>query len=491
MVQQGLYYSQELAIRQEQQLAPHQIMSLEILTVPLMDLQARLNQEIETNPTIERSESAGEQLVGDPLEDMTASASADSELAGTAVEKDEALASLVQLDDSWHDYVPPSHARQVCSSDDVERRRYFFDSLTAEKSLEDDLLEQLRTSDIPDDVKELGEVLIGNIDEMGYLRVDIEEMLSADLSGRITRDKLDDALATIQAFEPAGIGARDLRECLLLQLERAGRDGSLAHKIVDKYLQEVSRNHIPQVAKALGVSTVTIYDAWKEVQQLQPRPGSAVSGGSAQYVLPEVTVTKEGDDYVVTSNREYMPKISITERYLMLLDKPETPTEIKNYIREKINNGKLLIKSLSQRQSTVQRIAEVIVERQQDFFDLGEDQLKPMTMSEVADVIGVHETTVSRAIANKFVQTPRGLLPLKHFFAGGFKAEDGAMKSSRSVKHMIQQMVGEENPKKPLSDQAIVKLLTEEGLKVARRTVAKYREELGIQSSHLRRNHNA
>ncbi len=489
MVQQGLYHAQELTLRQEQQLAPHQIMSLEILTLPLLDLQARMNQELETNPALERVESAGEQLAGDPVEDMTASASAESDAAGLAAEKDEAIADLIQLDESWQDYVPPSHARQVTTADDEDRRRYFFDSLTSEKSLEDDLLEQLQMSDMPADIRELAELLIGNIDEMGYLRLKLEDLVAADSSDRVTMDKLEDALSAVQALDPPGIGARDLRECLLLQLERQGRYDCLAYKIVDKYLTEVSRNHIPQVAKALKVSTVAVYDAWKEIQQLQPRPGSAINNSGIQYVLPEVTVEKTDDGFEVICNREYMPRVSIADRYLRLLEDPNTPDDIKAYIREKITSGKLLIKSLNQRQSTVQRITEVLLDKQREFFELGEESLKPLTMSEVAEIIGVHETTVSRAIANKFIQTPRGLYPLRNFFAGGFETEEGDMLSSRSVKHMIQGMVAEEDPKKPLSDQAIVKLLQEEGVKVARRTVAKYREELGIPSSHLRRDH--
>ncbi len=489
MPQQGLFHSQELALRQELQLAPHQILSLEILTVPLLDLQSRINQELENNPTLERLESSNEQLAGDPLEGATASVPNDGDVAAAAAEKDDYIASLMQLEESWHDYLPPGHAKQYASSDDEEKRRYFFDTLTTEKTLEEDLLEQLRTSDVDDEIRELGELLIGNIDDTGYLRANLDELAEMIGGGKQTLKKLQQTLKLIQSFEPVGIGARDLRECLLIQLERSDRKNSLAYKLVDKYLEDISRNRVPQVAKKLNISTTELYDAWREVQTLQPRPGSAASPGGIQYVVPEVTINRENGEYKVSSNREYMPRLSISKQYRELLENPNTPPEIKQYVREKINNGKLLMKSLTQRQSTVHRISEIILKKQSDFFEQGDEALKPMTMSEVAEEIGVHETTVSRAIANKYIDTPQGLLPLKHFFSGGFESDSGEMLSNRSIKHKIQAMVNEEDPKKPLSDQKIVTMLKEEGLKVARRTVAKYREELGIPSSHMRKTH--
>lgn len=488
MPQQGLF--QELALRQELQLAPHQILSLEILTVPLLDLQSRINQELENNPTLERVESMNEKLIGDPVESETASASKDSDLAAAAAEKDDYINNLMRLDDSWQDYLPPGHARQFSSQDDEERRRYFFDTLTTEKTLEEDLLEQLRMSDAEDELVEYGELLIGNIDETGYLRANLEE-----LAGSISLDrseglkKLEAALELVQSFEPPGIGARDLRECLLIQLERSGKKGTLVYKIVDKYLEDISRNRIPQVAKALNISTAELYDSWRDIQKLQPRPGSAASPGGVQYVVPEVTISKEDGAYEVSSNRDYMPKLSISKQYRAILEDPNTANEIKQYVRDKINSGKLLMKSLSQRESTVHRISEIILKRQKEFFENGDESMKPMTMNQVAEEIGVHETTVSRAIANKYIQTPHGMLPLRHFFSGGYQSENGEMLSNRSIKHKIQAMVSEEDPKKPLSDQKIVEMLKEEGLKVARRTVAKYREELGIPSSHLRKSH--
>ena len=489
MVQQGLFNTQELALRQELQLAPHQILSLEILTAPLLELQARLNQELATNPALERQESSGEQLAGDPIEEMASAPESDPEQAGAEAEKDECIADLMRLDEGWREYLPPSHARPSASADDEERRRYFFDSLTAETTLQDELLEQLRTSDTAAEHLELAELLVGNLDGSGYLRVPLEELLPQVADHGVTLAQLGAALAVVQAFDPPGVGARDLRECLLLQLRRAGRGDSLAGKIVDKYLDDVSRNHIPQVAKALHVSNIEVYDAWKEIQRLRPRPGSDSATSGVQYVMPEVSIERINGEYVVSTSRDYLPRLTLSEQYCLLLEKPDTPEDIKRYIREKINNGKVLIKSLEQRQSTMQRLTEIVVDKQREFFDKGDDFLKPLTMGEVAQIIGVHETTVSRAIANKYVQTPRGLLPLRFFFSGGYQTQAGEQLSSRSVKSKIQALVADEDPDDPLSDQQIVALLKADGLDLARRTVAKYREELNIPSSHLRRSH--
>ncbi len=490
MVQHGLHLSQDLSLRQEQIIAPHQIQSLEILAIPLLDLQARVNQEMEDNPTLELMDSESEQLIGDPMEELSDPQSDNRELAGDVAEKDEYLANLMQIDDMWREYVPPNHAKQYATADDEEKRRYFFDSLTTEKTLADDLLEQLRLSDTDDETAMLAEQIIGSLDEAGYLRATLEELATSMAADTAAVKK---ALDLVQTFEPPGIGARDLRECLLIQLRHNGRENSLTYKVVDKHLEDIARNRIPQMAKALKTSPPALYEVIEEIKRLQPRPGSASENNHVQYVLPELEVEldEEQNNYVVKSQRDYLPRLRISPHYLRILEDPSVPKEVKQYVREKITGGNFLIKSIAQRQSTLQTITQIIVARQRAFLEEGEEALHPLTMSQVADEIGVHETTVSRAIANKFVQTPRGLYPLKFFFAGGYETEDGEMLSSHSIKHKLQTLITEENPNKPLSDQKLVNLLKQDGLNVARRTVAKYREELGIPSSHLRKNHSS
>ena len=487
MVQPGAYLTQEVGLRQEQIIAPHQIQSLEILAIPLLDLQARLSQELEANPALERTESEGEQLVGDPVEELGAAASV-APTDATIAEKDEFLASLMRLEESWQDYLPPDHARRFNSPDDDERRRFFFDTLTAEKTIEDELLEQLRTSDSDEDTKRLAALIIGNLDANGYCRAKLEDLarnVGATLSA------MTQALKLVQGFEPPGIAARDLRECLLLQLERLGRKGTLAWQIVDKYLEPMGRNRLPDVARGLRVSVTALLEAWTEVRGLRPRPSAGFSHGDVQYVLPEATVSRENGKLVVTTNHETLPQLRISPLYRKLLEDPNTPPEVRQYIREKVTSGNQLMRSLSQRQSTIQRLTEVVLRHQQDFFEQGEGAMRPLTMSQVAQEIGVHETTVSRAIANKFIQTPRGLYPLRRFFTGGYETEGGDQLSNLGVKHKIQAMISEEDAAHPLSDQQLVARLKEQGLEVARRTVAKYREELGVPSSHLRRSYTA
>jgi len=482
-IQQGLYQSTEL--QQVQIIAPQQIQSLEILTAPLFDLSTRINQEMEANPALERLSTDGEQLVGDPMEEL-GETQVDADMASAAAEKDEVLANIVQLDESWGDYLLPNHARSYAGAEDDERRQYFFDSLTAGSTLADDLMQQLRTSDFDEQTTKIGEAVIGSIDESGYLRSRPEDVAVA--CGANVKD-VRRVINTLQTFEPAGVCARDLRECLLLQLERQGRKDSLTYKAIDKHLDKLAKNRIPQVAKALRISAATLHEVMNEIRQLQPRPGHSVATGNEQYVLPEVFVEKQDNGYTIRTNTDHTPRIRVSPLYIKLLGDPDTPKDVCEYIKEKILNGNALIKSLSHRQTTIERIAEIIVDWQREFLDSGDESMRPLTMSQVAAEIGVHETTVSRAVANKYIQTPRGLYPFKYFFTTGYQTSDGNMLSSRSIKSKIQAMVSEEDFSHPLSDQKIVALLKNQGVPVARRTVAKYREELGIQSSHLRKSY--
>jgi RNA polymerase sigma-54 factor len=481
MPQQGLFQSAEM--RQDLVIAPHQIQSLEMLTAHFLELQARISQEMEQNPTLESVEVRSEELVGDPMEDATAP-SESQELAAAISEKDEFLANLVGSGESWRDYLPPSHGAPTHTTDDEERRRFFFDSLTTSRSLTDELIEQLRTGDASPRIQEIATVIIGNISDTGYLRADSAEV--CQVAG-CEEAEFQEGLTLVQSFEPAGIGARDLRECLMLQLERIDQAGSLAYRVADGHLAAIGRNRIPEVARKLGVSTAELYGAIESIKQLQPRPGNAVPSDIDEYVIPEVHIEKQNGDYTVTLNKACMPKLRISERYMAILEDPATPKDVRNYIKERISSGNLLMNSVSQRQETILKIAQIIARRQIDYFEEGEQSLRPMTMGQVADEIGVHETTVGRAIANKYLQSPRGLVPMRQFFSTGYHSDSGEDLSARSIQAKIETLIGNEDSSKPLSDQKIVTLLAKDGLKVARRTVAKYREGLGIPSSHLRK----
>lgn len=481
---QNLVLSQRL----EQILAPQQIQALEILLATIPEIEQKISEELAENPTLELLGTGSEQLVGNPVESDVATNGDVGDAAGEAAEKDEALATLMQLGEVWRDCAPTSYSSYTGTSpEDEERRQFLLDSLVEEPGLQDVLVAQLRQlDDVDARCREVCEQVIGSIDDTGYLRThtsDIAIAATADVS------EVRKALSIVQGFDPPGVGARDLRECLLLQLERKGKKGTLIYRVVDEYLDEIGRNQIPKVARALRVSSAQLYEVLEGIRKLNPHPGSLVTPAKAgDFVYPEAFI--EGDNnggWQVRLNRDYTPRLRISPYYLKVLEDPSTSKEVKSYIREKMANSKLLLRAIDQRQSTIEEIANSLLVFQRGFFDHGVEHMRPLVMSEVADDIGVHETTVSRAIANKYVQTPHGLFPFRHFFSTGYRADGGEMVSSHGIKQKLQALVSSEDPRKPLSDQKLAELLKEQGFKVARRTVAKYREEMDVLPSHMRR----
>jgi RNA polymerase sigma-54 factor len=278
-----------------------------------------------------------------------------------------------------------------------------------------------------------------------------------------------------------------MRECLLLQLERGGREKTLEYRIVRDYMEALKKRKMPEMARGLGVSVDQIQAAVERIKRLEPRPGREFLPDDDRYISPEVFVQKIGDDYVVTTNNEQIPHLRISNTYKDIMSKADATAEDREYIREKIRAGKFLIKSLQQRQQTILNIGNEIVKRQREFMDKGVAFLRPMTMVQVAEVVGVHETTVSRAVSCKYIDTPQGIFEMKYFFTSGIQTENGGGVSNTSVKDMVAEMFAGENTGKPLSDQEIVKMLKEKGIIIARRTVAKYRAELNILPSNLRK----
>ena len=345
-------------------------------------------------------------------------------------------------------------------------------------------MEQVRESDLTDEQRGIAELIIGNIDDYGYLKATVEELAA---STSLPAEKISEVLKVIQTFDPPGVGARDLRECLMLQLERAGQQESLEYRIVRDFMDALGKRRIPEIARGTGQPVDEVQDALARIARLEPRPGRAFLPDTDQYVLPEVFVQKNGDDFTVTTNDEQIPHLRISNVYKDLMSQGENSAEVKNYIREKIRAGKFLIKSLHQRQQTILNIGREIVKRQREFMEKGVAHLKPMTMAQIAEVVGVHETTVSRAVSGKYMQTPQGVFEMKFFFTAGLQTATGADVSNTSVKDMIAEIFKSENPAKPLSDQEVVKMLADKGITIARRTVAKYRDELDILPSNLRK----
>lgn len=445
--------------------------SLQLLQTPTLELRHLVQQELVENPTLEEENT-------DISLDEASSSSEDDDF-------DKEFAELSQLDEEWREYMAQSRMSAPRKEDADEKHQFVMDSLVEPITLQEHLLNQLSFADADKTLRELSEMLIGNIDENGFLQVDLEE-LCFDMG--IPMDDLEDARTLVQSFDPVGVGASDLRECLLIQLERLGKHHSLEYRVVDHHLDDLARKRYPQIAKKLSVTPEQITKAAEFIAALDPRPGSRFGGDTNTYVTPDVSVEKIGDEWVVTMNNEQIPRLRISNAYKDLMAN-NNGREARSYIRDKIRAGKFLIKSIHQRQQTIRSIATEIVKRQPGFFDKGPSRLKPMNMAQIADEVGVHETTVSRAVSGKYMSTPHGVFEMKYFFTTGYQTEDGETLSNTSVKQTLAELIANEEPRKPLSDQRLVEELGKRGVTIARRTVAKYREELHILPSHMRRSY--
>ena len=453
----------------QQVLAPQLQQSLQILQAPTLELRNIVQQELQTNPVLE------EDANGQEAEDRSAADEADFQ---------EEFDRLAKLDEEWRDYMAQNVSYSGRSQEDEERRQFFLDSLANQETLQQHLLEQLNTADVGAQKRKSAELLIGNIDDLGFLSAPLEEI--ANLSGTPVED-LQDALDLVQTFHPVGVGARDLKDCLLIQLRRLGKGQSIEYQIVDQYLDDLGRKRYPDIARRLGLTVDQVQKAANFIATLDPKPGQIFSPEPNSYVLPDVLVEKVSDDYVVSLTGDQIPHLRINKTYRDLMTQSRNGGEVRDYIREKIRSGKFLIKSIHQRQQTILNIAIEIVKRQRDFLDHGTAFLKPMTMVQIADAVGVHETTVSRAISGKYIATPQGVVEMKFFFTPGYQTNDGLSLSNTSVKETIADLVRNEDSRMPLSDKEIVEILSERGIPIARRTVAKYRAELNILPSNLRK----
>ncbi len=461
----------------QQTLAPQLRQALEYLQVPMLELRTLIQQELEQNPTLEELP-----MDMEPLEIEPGSPEPDERMEDLDVE--EQIEALANLDQDWGDYYRKNHTLQPHSTEEDERRRFFMDSLSEGETLEEHLKNQLALSSLENEDRRAAELIIGSLNDDGYLTVSLEEISevsSLDIS------RFEYALQQIQDLHPIGVAARNLEECLHNQLERLGLKDSLAADIVHNCLNDLAAHKYDGIAKALHTSREEVQKAVGIIESLDPRPGRIYSNETAAFVVPDVVVTKTDEGYKIIMNDEYIPQLRISRYYKELLKDPAASREARSYVKDKIRGGAFLIKSIEQRQSTLYNVARLIVDIQEDFLEHGVSALKPLTMNSIAERLEVHETTVSRAIANKFMQTPQGLFDMKYFFTPGIKAADGGMVSNKSVKDMIEQILLEEDEQKPYSDQTIVKLLKDRRITIARRTVAKYREELKILPSHMRK----
>jgi RNA polymerase sigma-54 factor len=475
MAAQGMQQRQSLALQQV--LSPQLQQSLLILQTPLLELRNLVQQEMETNPVLEElPEDLG------PNDRSEAEASADENF------RDE-FEKLASLDEEWRDYMAQSASSNFDgrrgSKEADEKRQFLFDSIPVQETLQQNLIAQLNQTVLSADDRKAAELVIGNIDDDGFLQSTPEEMA---LNSGIPQDDFERVLGLIQTFYPAGVGARDLRECLLMQLQRQRKEHSLEYRIVSEHLDDLGRHRFPDIARRMAISVEDVQRAADNIARLNPRPGQVFAAAPQNYVLPDVIVEKVDGEYQIAFNNEQIPHLRISNLYKDIIASGDAQTsDVKDYIRDKIRSGKFLIRSIHQRQQTIINIAQQIVSRQRDFLEHGPSHLKPMTMAEVADAVGVHETTVSRAVSGKYMATPQGVFEMKYFFTGGYQTATGELLSNISVKQAIFDLVKHESGSAPLSDHEIVEILSERGIPIARRTVAKYRGELNILPSHMRR----
>ncbi len=467
--------------RQMMTLAPQLRQSLEMLQMPVLELRAAILKEMSVNPTIDELKDPAEVVAS-----ATAPESDERHVTDEGLDFNPDVDAILRQDDEWRDYFLQGMENAPVNEDAEEKRQYMFDSVRQHVSLQNHLLEQLMLTDLPPEDREIAVTLIGNINDDGYFTGSLPDIVM--ISGRSEREILS-ILRVIQTFDPPGVGARTLRECLLQQLELVEDSPweDEARLLIDKHLDRLGAHDEKYLCKVLNLSRDELAHVVALVRSLNPRPGRAFESENPEYVEPEVFVEREKGRFVAKVDNDLLPHIRISKHYRKLLEDKSVSSETKSYIRERIRAGAFLIRSIYQRQETIRKIAQEIVDAQTAFFEQGVEALRPMTMAEVATKVNVHETTVSRTVANKYMRTPIGIFEMKYFFTPGLKTKDGSSVSNRSVQDLIKRLVDAEDPTDPLSDQAIEAALSAQGINVARRTIAKYRGILKIPPSHERR----
>ncbi len=472
---------QSVRLGQELRINPRLYQAMDLLYMPLLDLQQHLKQELVANPFLELVE---------PTEDPADESSDNSE-----TKEDE---NEVDWEDILLDGFETGGRRE-----EYEEREYFEPTAVATRDLYDHLRDQISLLRLELRQIMIAEEIIGNIDDAGFLTCSVEEVLEslnrflesdeARLAGfdevePFSLEEVEGALAVIQSLDPPGIGARDLRECLLLQLRDRELNNGLVYDIVDKHFDQLVNHRWAEISKELAVSPREVQTAADDIAKLDPKPGLQYSGGEGNYIIADLVVEKVDNDYIVFHNDTALPRLRLSRSYREVArDKAKFKGENKEFISNKLNNANWMLQAIEQRRQTMLKVMNFIVNRQRDFFEEGIEHLKPLTLREVAEVINMHESTVSRVTNQKYVQTPRGVFPLKFFFSSGLSTDSGEDVSARGIKARIRKLVSDEDEKKPLTDQAIVDILKREGINIARRTVAKYRDQLGVLSARMRK----
>ena len=509
----------QLKVAQKQILTPGLVQMVTVLQMTRLELKELIAQEISENPVLEESAEGGEELSPEELQplleadgergpdpsdqtflDMARAVepsasedySGDASSGGTVTASSASPAEPVEADKPadpfdeidfgsyFEDYLDPGFKSPAQEASDKPSFEMF---LSAPVRLADHLEQQLSLVALGEPLRDAAEAIIGNLDENGYLIEPLEEIVTA--CGQ-PLEVVQEALAEVQKLDPAGVGARTLQECLLLQLEHRNARGGVAWQIVEKHLKLVETRQHRELAKVLDRPPEHVQIALRAIQHLDPRPGLRYSTTGARHIEPDVYISKDGDDYIISLNDEDLPQLRLNPQYRRLLDR-ENEKDVRNYVKERFQSALLLLKNIEQRKRTIVQVCQSVIARQREFLDGGIDCLKPMMIKDVAEEIGVHPSTVSRAVAGKFAHTPQGVFELRYFFSEAVQGTAGSETPLLVVKRKVKKMIDDEDPRQPLTDDHITAKLRGEGIDVTRRTVAKYREDMKIPSTHQRR----
>ena len=479
---------QHTSLRQDLRINPRLYQAMDLLYMPLLDLQQHLKQELLGNPFLELVE---------PEEDQEPPTAQE-----TAAEKEKEKAEEEGPD--WESILLDDGAEAMAASRDFSEAREYVEPVPVEtKDLSDHLRDQVQMLDLTPRQRLLADEFLGNVAEDGYLGATLEDIVrganqlleeyAVESEQEVTvlpytMAEADEMLHIVQRLDPPGVAARDLRECLLLQLRDQKRTDTLAYRLVNEAWDDLKAHRWSDIAKRYGLDAAEVQEAADDIAKLDPKPGLQYSAASDNYIIPDLVVEKIDGRYHVYLNDTGLPRLRISKTYQDIArDKKQYQGENKEFISQRLNSAHWMIQAIEQRRQTMLKVMNFIVDRQREFFEKGVEYLKPLTLREVADVIGMHESTVSRVTNEKYVQTPRGLLPLKFFFSSGLQTTTGEDASARSIKAQIEKLVSDENTKEPLTDQQIVEMFGEKGVKIARRTVAKYRDQLGILPARMRK----
>jgi RNA polymerase sigma-54 factor len=481
----ALQMRQNLNLRMEQKLklTPQMIQSIEILLLPQMALEERIMNEIESNPVLEMLDGGDEGGNADPRSTTLAADGGGGESEGSAGEPGGAqVADRFREEDQ--DWLWRSRLTRNANNDDrPDKMEALASAPDKPPSLAEHILEQLRFQEMTDEVRELATEICWQLSPKGYLEVPLHELFPEE-----KLEAAEQAWEHVRRCDPAGIGARDLKDCLMLQLRREPGDNSFEMMLIREHLDDVLKNRLPVITQSLGVDIERIKEGVEVISKLDPKPGLPYASGASQFVVPDVTVERDEEgQWVVSVPDGRMPKVQVNQAYFQLYEKSADQRE-KAYLKEKISGAKFIIDAVAQRRRTLLRIVSEIIKHQTAFLEGGVENLRPLMRQDIADKIGMHVATVSRAVKDKYIQTPGGIVPLASFFSGGIATQDGSeAESSKSVKLKIHKLIESEDKGNPLSDQEIADILAKDGLDISRRTVTKYRIADGIPSTRQRR----